>query len=431
MKTRKSSILFISTLLILLCGCRDSSFAMASRPVAGSGGNYILDNGDRLLGSNKYPAISYSGHRKNPRSVGNTPDIAETKEDLKILSAMGIRLLRTYNTTAFPHSERIVQAIRELKEADPDFEMYVMLGAWIQCKNAFKEGTDHNVEDEAWNRKEIDRAIELADEYPDIVKIIAVGNQAMVTWQAHFVPNYTILKWVNVLREARDEGKIPAKTLITTSDNWAALGGEERYRSEPLAELMRQMDFVSLHTYAFHDTFYNHDLQWGPLPEETELPAAEQVAKSVERAIASQKLQYKAVEDYLESIGVEKDIHIGETGWATLDNSHYGPEGSRAAYEYTSRVFYDAVMKWTRENNLTCFYFEAFDEPWKSDATAGSEGHFGLFTVDGKAKYALWDLVEKGAFEGLTRGGSPVVKTHGGDEAVVLQNLQAPVDFKN
>ena len=28
------------------------------------------------------------------------------------------------------------------------------------------------------------------------------------------------------------------------------------------------MDFVSLHTYAFHDTFYNQSLKWGVLPEE-------------------------------------------------------------------------------------------------------------------------------------------------------------------
>jgi hypothetical protein len=194
---------------------------------------------------------------------------------------------------------------------------------------------------------------------------------------------------------------------------------------------MKQMDFVSLHTYAFHDTFYNHGLQWGPLPEEADLPPAEQVAKSVERAIAEQKIQYKAVVDYLKSIGVDKEIHIGETGWASLDNSHYGPEGTHAAYEYTSRVFYDAVMAWTKGSNLTCFYFEAFDEPWKSEGTAGSEGHFGLITVDGKAKYMLWDLVDTGAFEGLTRGGNPIVKTHGGDEAAVLKKMKPPKHFKN
>jgi len=417
-----------ASLIISLSACS----VIGTYPAASEcNGNYILKNGQKLLGNSNYPAISYSGHRKTARTVENTPSIEETKEDMLILSAMGIRLLRTYNAREFPHAERTLQAIRELKKSDPDFEMFVMLGAWIQCKNAYKEGTDHSVEDADWNQKEIETTIRLAVEYPDIVKIIAVGNEAMVTWQAHFVPASTILKWVKVLKKARTTGRIPANTLITTSDNWAALGGEAQYRSKELAELMRQMDYVSLHTYAFHDTFYNPALPWAPLPDEVDLPAAEQAARSVKRAIALQNAQVQAVKNYLKEIGVDKEIHTGETGWASLDNSHYGDEGTCAAYEYTAKLFYDAVRKWTRENNMTCFYFEAFDEPWKSKGTEGSEGHFGLFTVDGKAKYALWDRVDAGVFTGLERGGNPITKTHGGDQTVLLQKLKTPAHKKN
>jgi hypothetical protein len=85
------------------------------------------------------------------------------------------------------------------------------------------------------------------------------------------------------------------------------------------------------------------------------------------------------------------------------------------------------VRKWTTENNLTCFYFEVFDEPWKSNGTDGSEGHFGLFTVDGKAKYPIWDLVDTGMFKGLSRGGNPIVKTHNGNKEVLFQKLKSPV----
>jgi exo-beta-1,3-glucanase (GH17 family) len=393
--------------------------------------NDMPDNNRILLGNNTNPAISYSGHRKIPRSVENTPTIEETKEDLQILSALGIRLLRTYNTQIFPHSERTLQAIRELKKENPDFEMYVMLGAWIQCKDANTENPDHSREDAAFNQREIENAIRLAAEYPDIVRIIAVGNEAMVTWQKHFVPASTILRWVNVLGKARAEGRIPEKTWITTSDNWAALGGQESYRSEDLAELMRQMDFVSLHTYAFHDTYYNPELQWAPLPDEANLPVKEQIARSVERSIGHQKMQVQAVQEYLNGLGIDREIHIGETGWASLDNSFYGPDGTRAANEYTAGVFYKAAREWTREEDMTCFYFEAFDEPWKSGGTAGSEGHFGLLTVDGQAKYALWDRVDSGAFKGLSRGGNPIVKTHGGDKALLLEKLKEPLYKKH
>jgi exo-beta-1,3-glucanase (GH17 family) len=343
---------------------------------------------------------------------------------------MGIKLLRTYNTTIYPHSERVLKAIRELKQEDPGFEMYVMIGAWIQCVDAFTEDADHSSEDAEFNQREIEAAIRLAGEYADVVRVIAVGNESMVTWQGHYVPSDTILRWVTYLQKARDRGDLPASTMITTSANWAALGGEESYRNEALVELLNRIDFVSLHTYAFHDTYYNPALQWAPPPEETDLPLVDQIDRAVERAIGLQESQIRAVQDYLDSIGVEKDIHIGETGWASLDNSHYGDEGTRAAHEYIAGRFHTAVREWTRNGNRTCFYFEAFDEPWKSEGTAGSEGHFGLLTVDGQAKYAIWNRVDAEAFEGLSRGGNAITKTHDGNESALLDQLASPAHLK-
>ena len=62
------------------------------------------------------------------------------------------------------------------------------------------------------------------------------------------------------------------------------------------------------------------------------------------------------------------------------------------------------MREWTTKTGLSCFYFEAFDEIWKDAPNPkGSENHFGLFTIDGKAKYALWDLVDEGVFDGLGR----------------------------
>jgi len=435
MKKRLYSGCFQIVFLLLclsLTGCSESIRpAKTAKNILDGILNCILDKGDCLLGNSKYPAISYSGYRMVSRTTETCPTVKEFREDMKLLSAMGIKLLRTYDAKEFPQSSRILQAIRELKQADNGFEMYVMLGAWIRCKGAYGEAPDHSQEDALWNQQEIDAAIELAHEYPDIVKIIAVGNEAMVTWQAHFVPASTILKWVNYLNEARITGRMPATTLITTSDNWAALGGTENYRNETLAELLRKIDFVSLHTYAFHDTYYDPAFQWAALPDEANLSVSEQASRAVNRAVAHQVAQYEAVRSYMKKIGVRKHIHIGETGWASLDNSHYGDHGTCAADEYKAKLFYDAVKQWTTDSNLTCFYFEAFDEPWKSGGSEGSEGHFGLFTVDGKAKYPLWDLVDAGVFNGLTRGGNAITKTYDGNKAVLLAKAKAPAARKN
>ncbi|MEO0901260.1 MAG: glycosyl hydrolase family 17, partial [Bacteroidota bacterium] len=123
-----------------------------------------------ILGNPDYLAISYGGYREISRD--SQPTIAEIKDDMKILSAMGIKMLRTYNVQ-LPHAGNVLKAINELKTEDAQFEMYVMLGAWIDCKNAWTDKEpDHNVESEQ-NEGEIARAAALANEYPDIVKVIA------------------------------------------------------------------------------------------------------------------------------------------------------------------------------------------------------------------------------------------------------------------
>lgn len=85
------------------------------------------------------------------------------------------------------------------------------------------------------------------------------------------------------------------------------------------------------------------------------------------------------------------------------------------------------MREWTKEAGISCFYFEAFNEPWKdSKNPMGSENHFGLITVDGKAKYALWDMVDDGVFDGLTRGGNAIVKTFDGNKEALMKTVLAP-----
>lgn len=337
-------------LSILMClfiiGCRDSNSGLSmEKHTTQNYPNYTLDNGEGLLGNNNYQAISYSGYRTSTRTAENCPSVEDIKENMKILSAMGIKLLRTYNTQGFPQTAVMLQAISQLKQADPNFEIYVMLGAWIQCAGAYSPSADHSRGDYQRNKREIDAAIEFANQYPDIVKIIAVGNEAMVDWQQHFVPASVILKWVKNLKDAQKNGKMPAKILITTSDNWVALGGTENYHNDDLLELLRQIDFVSLHTYAFHDTFYILQFKWAQSQQDSELSITEQSIHAIKRAVNHQIKQYESAKNYLNKNGIHKFIHIGETGWASLDNSHYGSSGTCAADEYKAKLFYDAVKK--------------------------------------------------------------------------------------
>lgn len=378
-----------------------------------------------ILGNPNYLAISYGGYRENSREI--QPTVEQLKEDMKILAAMNVKVLRTYNTK-LAEASNLLKAIHELKQKDPNFEMYVMLGAWIDCKNAWTDHPDHDGEDAAANAGEIQRAVDMANQYPDIVKIIAVGNEAMVKWAAsYFVQPGVILKYVNQLQALKQAGKLPKELWITSSDNFASWGGGgAEYHVEDLTKLIKAVDYVSMHTYPMHDTHYNPAF-WGNFEGEEKLADAEKIAAAMTRAKDYAVAQYQSVAKYLKGLGIEKPIHIGETGWASSCNGHYGAEGSKATDEYKEGLYYQMMREWTNKKGIACFYFEAFDETWKDAANpGGSENHFGLFTIDGQAKYAIWDLVDKGIFKGLSRGGKPIVKTYGGNKAALLLKVPLP-----
>lgn len=405
--------------LLLLCACGDGPAPPAAVPAP-------EPTAADLLGDPAYRAMSYGGYRTVSRDTQPTND--QLKQDLRLLHAAGVRLLRTYNVH-LPQAANLLAAIRELRAEDADFRMYVMLGAWIDAYNAWTgQPVDHARESER-NATEIARAVELANQYPEVVKMIAVGNEAMVKWAAaYYVEPDIVLRWVRHLQGLKTAGELGADVWITSSDNFAAWGGGgPEYHVPALDSLIAAVDFLSVHVYPMHDTHYNPAF-WGVRPEEQELPKTEQIARAMDRALVYAQDQYRAVAAYAaERNQGNKPIHVGETGWASVSSDFYGPDGSRACDEYKQGLYHERMRAWTDNEGISCFYFEGFDEPWKDPANAGgSENHFGLFTVDGRAKFAIWDLVDAGVFDGLNRGEGPVTKTYGGDTTALLETVVVP-----
>ena len=378
-----------------------------------------------IIGNPKYQAICFGGFREKTRDI--EPTIAQLKEDLQLLSAMNIKVLRTYNVHNKEVSNLLI-AIRELKKEDSNFEMYVMLGAWIDCKNAWTALTPiHNIESDR-NAVEIAEAVRLTNEYPDIIKIIAVGNEAMVKWAAsYYVEPAIILKWVNHLQNLKKENKLSKDIWVTSSDNFASWGGgDAEYHVEDLKQLIKSVDYISMHTYPMHDTHY-HPVFWGVLESENQLSEKQKIDAAMARSRDYAINQYKGVYNYMKSLGVDKPIAIGETGWASLASDLYGESGSKATDEYKSAMFYKLMREWSDKEKLSLFYFEAFDEQWKDSGNPkGSENHFGLINLQGQAKYALWEMVDKGVFKGLTRDGKSITKTYNGKEESLWMDVKTP-----
>jgi glucan 1,3-beta-glucosidase len=84
------------------------------------------------------------------------------------------------------------------------------------------------------------------------------------------------------------------------------------------------------------------------------------------------------------------EVMIGETGWPSA-----GISFNNSVNNVTNAKAYFAAMKqWAALRNVMTYYFEAIDEPWKSNRNAsvpptapwqgpnGAEGHYGIWYLD-------------------------------------------------
>jgi len=273
-------------------------------------------------------AIAYSGYRdgQSPAS-GQRPSQAQVEEDLRILASHW-QLIRVYSSDR--HGEDVLEIIRREK-----IGLKVMLGIWL--------GREPGKEQD--NATQIAEGIRLANEYQDVVVAVNVGNEILIEWTEHPVQEEQVIRYVREVRAAVTQP-------VTVADNyvwWRDYG----------AELADEVDFITIHTY--------------PIWERKEI---------------DEGLSY-TVENYegVRAAHPDVPIVIGEAGWATYTEGNL--HVPRAGDEKKQQRYFDELSNWAHTNRVTTFYFEAFDEPWKSE---GTEQHWGLFSVDRKAKPAIQSL---------------------------------------
>ncbi len=307
--------------------------------------------GDLLCGMQK--AVCYSGFRHgqhSDRGAGAVnPSDQEILEDLRILNRQGnFGLIRLYDSRA--NSEAVLRLIQAHK-----IKMQVLLGAWLDAevnntncpwlKQSFSSETL-----EANKRKnagEIECAIRLANQYSNIVVAVAVGNEALVSWNDHMVPVDSVIRYVRQVKKS-----VPQPVTVADNYDWWARHG---------SALAPELDFISVHTY--------------PVWE----------GKDIDQALSFSIANIQAVRNALP----HSRMVITEAGWASVAREF----GSRAGEE-NQKSYYHELYAWSARMNITTFFFEAFDEDWKGELNdpLGAEKHWGLFTVDRKAKKTMYDL---------------------------------------
>jgi exo-beta-1,3-glucanase (GH17 family) len=302
-------------------------------------------------------AVAYSGYREGQhpdRGLGAVnPSNEEILEDLEILAEHGFGLIRLYDSG--DNSRATLELIRE--HALP---IKVMLGVWLNAEFSNHEGCAWLVEpipaaelaaNAVANAAEVNRGIELAQQFDDIVVAVNVGNEALVDWTDHMVPLAQVISYVRQVRGAVEQP-------VTVADNylwWIRHG----------APLAAEVDFLGVHTYP----------QWE--------------GKTIDDALAYTVENIQGVRDALPG----KPMSVLEAGWASLA-IEFGPRASEA----DQARYYHEMEKFAGDTNITVFFFEAFDEPWKGDPAIpmGAEKHWGLFNLDRTPKQAILEMTEAG-----------------------------------
>ena len=303
-------------------------------------------NGENATPLKHGNAICYSGYREgqNP-GTGTYPSYAEIKEDLKIL-AENWEYLRIYDCS--PHAETVLDVIRDEKM---DFKVMLGLDMAAEMSNPHcpwgAEFSDETLEaNRRANNEEVHRLIALANENPDTVFSVSVGNEASVEWTDHMVPVDNLIAYV---RDVKREIRQP----VTFCENYVPW----TYKLEPLAEVL---DFIAVHTY----------------------PAWEY--RSIHDALEYTKQNYHSVVDHYP----DKPVIITEAGWTTAANGR-GIDPHNASEELQAH-YYGELLDWTTSEEILTFVFEAFDEPWKgSPDPLEPEKHWGLFKLDRTPKLAM------------------------------------------
>ncbi len=309
-------------------------------------------------------AVSYSPYRSstNESQLGSeviTP--ANVLQDLQLIRAAGIGMIRLFSSRAF--AQTVLDVIR-----DNGLDLKVMLGAYPNPVNS--------AADEADNQAELDKAIQLANDYRDIVEAVSVGNETMVVWSTHKVPVETMAAYLRKVRAA-------IRQPVTTDDNWLFWAGVPK----AIADVV---DFAAVHTYPLLDTFYDPGLwDW----RFKTVAADQRAAAMAAGAVAEAKRQFGQARAAFDKLNLPNfPMVIGETGWVARDAGG-GPVLNYRAHPVNQKLYFDALQQWAAEGRNSphgpkaMFFFQAFDEPWKQ----GDDG-WGLFNKDRQARYVVQGL---------------------------------------
>jgi len=274
-----------------------------------------------LAPGEKLECVSYAPYRgaETPIDLSTRIEPWRIEEDLKNLSAI-TGCVRTYS---------VHQGLDQVAPIARKFGMKVLQGLWLG-------------RDPEFNRAQIERAVAIANAYPDVVRAVVVGNEVLLRGEL------SARTLTETIREVKRRVPVP----VTYADVW------EFWLKNP--ELLTAVDFVTIHILPY----------WEDLPIAADL-AADHVA-SIRRQVA---LSFPG-----------KDIMIGEVGWPSEGRMR---EGALPSPSNQAKVIQEIIAR-SKAEKFSLNVIEAFDQPWKRQFEGTVGGHWGLLDAQTREPKFVW-----------------------------------------
>jgi glucan 1,3-beta-glucosidase len=192
------------------------------------------------------------------------------------------------------------------------------------------------------NRSEIETAVRIANDYPDVIRAVVVGNEVLLRG------DLAADDLVAAIREVKSRVKVP----VTYADVW------EYWLKNP--QVAAATDFVTIHILPYWEDF--------PIDAARAAAHVDQIRQRVVTALAG------------------KDVIIGEVGWPSEGRMR---EGALPSPANQARVIQD-VLTMAKKGNYRVNVIEAFDQPWKRGLEGTVGGYWGLLDAHTREYKFAW-----------------------------------------
>ena len=274
--------------------------------------------------SGKLNSLSFAPFREGQGPMDDKfPKPEQIDADLRLMGE------KTYSIRTYASAEGSMPVIPALAQKHG---LKMIQGAWL---GSIKAG----------NKKEVDEVIRSANEHPDVVKRVIVGNEVLL--RGDLKPEQLI----EYIREVKRAVKQP----VSYADVWSM------YVKYP--ELIKEVDFITIHI----------------------LPYWEDEPITVEQAPAHIERIFKQVQQEADAIAPGKPILIGESGWPGAGRQR----GWAVPSVVNEAKFIRALIQVANKNGFDYNIVEAFNQSWKSQLEGVVGANWGLYTVNGKEVFPL------------------------------------------